>query len=155
GGLLVFDGAQWAAIEGAPAKGRTMALRGSADQQFVFVAGAQGVRAGRVGADRKWQEAEVPDAQYAAVFGGSRSNDEFIFLTSRQQREVLVTEPRRGEWRAFPLPSRTAELTSIALDPFDARRLYVGTLGEGVFVFEGTSSKYDAPKKPEATAASL
>lgn len=155
-GLLSFNGTQWAPIEGAPAKGRTVAIRGAGEQQFVFVAGTHGVHAGRVGADRKWLEADVPDAQFAAVFGGSRSNDEFIFLTSRQTREVLVTEPRRGEWQSFPLPSRTAELTAIALDPFDARRLYVGTLGEGVFIFEGTSSKYEAKKKTaEATAASL
>ena len=58
-----------------------------------------------------------------------------------------MSEPQQSEWRAFPLPSRTAEVTSIALDPFDAERLYVGTLGEGVFVYEGKSAKYDAEKK--------
>jgi photosystem II stability/assembly factor-like uncharacterized protein len=153
-GLMVFDGAQWAPIDGAPPRGRTLAIRGG-DEQYVFVAGTQGVKAGRVGADRKWQEVEAPDAQSAAVFGGTRSNDEVVFLTSRQQREVLVAEPKQNDWQSFPLPSRTAEVTSIALDPFDAHRVYLGTLGEGAFVFEGVSSKYDAKKKPDATAAAL
>jgi photosystem II stability/assembly factor-like uncharacterized protein len=154
-GVQVFDGAQWAGVSGAPAKGRTIAVSGSGDQQFVFIAGSHGVHAGHVNAMRNWDETDVPDAQFAAVFGGSRSADDFVFLTSRQQREVLVADPKRGGWQSIPLPSRTAEVTSIALDPFDARRLYVGTLGEGVFVFEGTSSKYEVKKKPEATAAAL
>src|ERR1044071_866343 len=146
-GLQVFDGRQWASIEGAPAKGRTLALRFDAGQPFVFVAGVAGVKAGTVDAARKWHDAEAPDAQHAAVYSGSRSTNEFVFLTSRQQHEVLVSEPQQNEWRAFPLPSRTAEVTSIALDPFDAERLYVGTLGEGVFVYEGRSAQYETPKK--------
>jgi streptogramin lyase len=105
------------------------------------------VKAGTVDLNRKWHEAEAPDAQHASVFGGNRSANEFVFLTSRQQREVLVSEPQQSEWRAFPLPSRTAEVTSIALDPFDAERLYVGTLGEGVFVYQGRSAKVETAKK--------
>jgi len=146
-GLQVFDGRQWSSIDGAPAKGRTIALRFEAGQQFVYVAGVAGVKAGIVDAERKWHDAEAPDAQFAAVFSGNRSSSDFVFLTSRQQSEVLVSEPRQNEWRAFPLPSRTAEVTSIALDPFDADRMYVGTLGEGVFIYEGKSTQYRAEKK--------
>ncbi len=153
-GLQLFDGRQWWSIDGAPAKGHTLALRFDGGQQFVYVAGMAGVKAGIVDGERKWHEAEVPDAQFASVFGGSRSTSEFVFLTSRQQREVLVSEPRESEWRAFPLPSRTAEVTSIALDPFDAQRLYVGTLGEGVFVFQGKSTKVEAEKKSVQAAVS-
>src|SRR5204862_8148811 len=93
-----------------------------------------------------WRDVEVPDAQFAAVFG----EGSFVFLTSRQQRDVLVTEPKRDEWRSFPLPSRTAEVTAIAVDPFEARRLYCGTLGEGIFIFEGTPQRYEVKA---ATAA--
>ncbi len=146
-GVIAFDGTQWLAIDGAPAKGRTLAVRGAGESQLVFVAGAQGVKAGRVGADAKWTEAEAPDAQFASVFGGWRSNDNFVFLTSRQQHEMLVAEPKASEWRSFPLPSRTAEVTSVALDPFNPDRLYVGTLGEGIFIYEGKSEKYEAKKK--------
>ena len=76
----------------------------------------------------------------------------FVFLTARQQREVLVSQPNHSDWRAFPLPSRTAEVTAIAVDPFDANRLYCGTLGEGIFIFEGTPQKYEV--KAAAAAVS-
>jgi photosystem II stability/assembly factor-like uncharacterized protein len=148
-GVMVFDGMQWAPIDGAPAKGRTLAIRGNGDAQVIFVAGVQGVRAGEVDATRHWREADVPDAQFAAVFG----EGSFVFLTSRQQREVLVAQPANGEWRAFPLPSRTAEVTAIALDPFDPRRLYCGTLGEGIFIFEGTPQKYEVKAASAAVGA--
>jgi photosystem II stability/assembly factor-like uncharacterized protein len=152
-GVVAFDGAQWLPIKGAPAKGRTVAVRGAGEEQLLFVAGAQGVKAGRISADAKWTEVEAPDAQFAAVFGGSRSSDNFVFLTSRQQHEVLVAEPRESDWRSFPLPSRTAEVTSVALDPFNPERLYVGTLGEGIFIYEGKSEKYEAKKKVTKTVA--
>lgn len=154
-GVLAFDGAEWTPIEGAPPKGRTLAVRGTGDDQLIFVAGAQGVKAGRVGAGRKWLEVQAPDAQFSAVYGGTRSTDNFVFITSRQQHEMLVAEPKSQDWRSFPLPSRTAEVTSIALDPFDSERLYVGTLGEGIFIYEGKSAKYEAKKKPAEAATAL
>jgi hypothetical protein len=97
---------------------------------------------------RQWREVDAPDAQFAAVFGEGSS----VFLTARQQRDVLVTHSH-DEWRAFPLPSRTAEVTAIATDPFDARRLYCGTLGEGFFIFEGTPQKYEVKTKTATAQA--
>jgi photosystem II stability/assembly factor-like uncharacterized protein len=146
-GLRAFDGMEWLAVNGATAKGRTLAVRGSGENQLVFIAGSQGVKAGHVAADGKWTEMEAPDAQFASVFGGSRSTDNFVFLTSRQQHHMLVAEPKSSDWRSFPLPSWNAEVTSVALDPFDPARLYVGTLGEGIFIYEGKSAKYEAKKK--------
>ena len=65
-------------------------------------------------------------------------------------------EPRsaKGEsdWNAFPLPTRTAEVTSVAVDPFDVNRIYFGTLREGLFVFEGTAQKYEAKKSAESAS---
>jgi photosystem II stability/assembly factor-like uncharacterized protein len=146
-GLMVYDGESWSAIQDAPAKGRTLAIREVNDSQSVFIAGMQGVKAGRVDVFRHWYEADAPDAQHAAVFGG----DQRVFLSSRQQKEVLVSDAA-GEWLSVPVPSRTAELTSIALDPFDRNRFYAGTLREGIFIHEGPAQKYDA-KKSEVTAA--
>jgi hypothetical protein len=68
---------------------------------------------------------------------------------------MLVAEPKAQDWRSFPLPSRTAEVTSVALDPFDSERLYVGTLGEGIFIYEGKSANYEAKKKPAEAAVTL
>jgi len=139
-GLMLFDGERWSSVADAPAKGRTIAIRDLNDSQIVFVAGMQGVKAGRVDIDRRWHEAQVPDARYAAVFVA----DPFIFLTSRQQHEVLVSNSSDGDWLALPVPSHTAELTSIALDPFDTNRIYAGTLREGIFIFEGSAHKIEA-----------
>jgi photosystem II stability/assembly factor-like uncharacterized protein len=137
-GLDVFDGEKWTTIKDAPTKGRTIALRGD----HVYIAGAHGIRAGLVGADLKWQSVEAPDAQYAAVYGSSRGT---LFLASRQQREILVGAASESDWQELTLPSRNTEVTSIANDPFSKDRYYVGTLGEGVFVWEGRMKRYTPP----------
>ncbi|HVR41024.1 MAG TPA: hypothetical protein VMU84_18165 [Thermoanaerobaculia bacterium] len=142
-GLLAFDGAAWSVIDGAP-KGRTIAVRGSS----IYIAGSTGVKAGRIAADRKWQAIEAPDAQHASVYGASST----LFLTSRAQREILVGGAEENEWLQLVLPSRNTEVTSVAPDPF-AQRFYVGTLGEGVFVYEGKTAKYVAKHESAAPAS--
>jgi photosystem II stability/assembly factor-like uncharacterized protein len=151
-GLLVFDGTQWSRIADAPQKGRTLAVRTIDGSQHIFIAGMTGVKAGRVDIDRTWHTADAPDAQYASVYGGMRSDEPVLFLTSRQQREILVGEPRQKDWMSLALPSNTAEVTAIAPDPFSSDRIYVGTINEGVFVFEGKTRKYVAPQ-PEPLAS--
>ena len=127
-GVEVFDGEKWNPIADAPARGRTIAVRG----ETVFIAGTQGVKAGSVDATLRWQPFDAPDAQFASVHGGGKS----LFLTSRQQREILVFDPAE-QWSELTLPTRNTEVTSIVPDPFALDRWYVGTLGEGVYVYEG------------------
>lgn len=148
-GLAAFDGEKWAQVADAPARGRTLAVRDIAGQQVVFIAGAQGVKAGRIDEERRWIAAEAPDAQYASVFGVSRRADQLLFLTSRSQREMLVSVPAEDQWLSVMLPGRQTEVTSVAPDPFDRNRIYVGTSGEGVYVFEGTAAKYAGAKKAD------
>ena len=144
-GLLIFDGENWTTIDGSPDRGRTLAIRKDHGSQFVFVAGAQGVHAGRVDVDRIWHQADAPDAQYASVFGASRSiTDQMLFLTSRQQRDILVADANDADWQTIVLPSRNAEVTTVAPDPFERSRFYVGTLGDGIFVYDGPTQKYVA-----------
>jgi photosystem II stability/assembly factor-like uncharacterized protein len=147
-GVIVYDGASWQSVANAPARGRTLAVRNVAGTQLLFVAGFGGVKAGHIGADRKWQDADVPDAQSAVVFGGEGS----VYLASRWQNEVLVTDTDESYWRSVPLPSGSVEITSIVNDPHDAERLYIGTLGEGVYIFEGKPQKME-PKRKTADAA--
>lgn len=136
-GLEVFDGERWVAINGAPAKGRTIAIRSVEGMETIFVAGAEGVKAGAINEAGEWIAAEAPDAQYASVYGGSRSSGQMLFLTSRAQREILVGEPTEQNWSELTLPGGNTEVTSVVPDPFVAERYYVGTLGEGVIVYEG------------------
>ena len=142
-GLEVFDGEKWSAVTDAPTKGRTIAIRTIAGVDHVFIAGAQGVKAGTVDAQREWREAAAPDAQYASVHGGSRSSGQMLFVTSRQTREVLVGEPTETEWSELTLPLRHTEVTSVVPDPFSRDRYFLGTLGEGVWVFEGKVRRYE------------
>ncbi len=144
-GVEVFDGTKWNAITDAPARGRTIAVK----NDMVFVAGAQGVKAGNVDAMLRFQPVEAPDAQYASVYGAGRS----LFLTSRQQREILVGDANGADWRELTLPAKNTEVTSVAPDPFSLERYYVGTLGEGVFVFEGKMRRHVPP--PRETRAQL
>jgi photosystem II stability/assembly factor-like uncharacterized protein len=143
-GVEAFDGSKWLTIEGAPAKGRTIAVRNVGGQDLVFVAGMTGVKAGIVNGQNAWESADAPDAQYAAVHGGSRSSGQMLFLTSRQQREILVGEPADGQWAELTLPVRNTEITSVVPDPFTRERYYVATLGEGLFVYEGKTRRYVA-----------
>jgi photosystem II stability/assembly factor-like uncharacterized protein len=147
-GLEVFDGDKWMAVSDAPARGHTLALRDVDGMQLVFIAGAQGVKAGRIDLDRHWMPVDAPDAQYATVFGASSR----LFLASRQQREVLVGEPEKSEWMSLPLPSRNTEVSAIAADPFRERRYYMGTQGEGVWVYDGATEKYVAKTSAAAAA---
>lgn len=149
-GLDVFDGEKWTTVREAPAKGRTIALRNVGTTQHVFIAGAQGVKAGSIDADLKWQPIEAPDAQYASVYGGSRGNGQMLFVASRQQREILVGESSENEWQELTLPGRNTEVTAIAPDPFTRDRYFVGTLGEGIYVWEGRTNRYVPPAQTRA-----
>jgi len=147
GGLEVFDGTNWFTVADAPTRGRTIAVRNTGGKEVVFVAGTQGVKAGVINAERKWESVEAPDAQFATVHGSSRT----LFLTSRQQREILVGDAIDAQWSQLTLPASNTDIASVVPDPFTRDRYYIGTLGDGVFVYEGKMHRYVA--KTPATAA--
>ncbi|HEV7768944.1 MAG TPA: YCF48-related protein [Thermoanaerobaculia bacterium] len=147
-GLEVFDGTNWSTITDAPSRGRSIAVRNAGSNEVVFVAGTQGVKAGVINASGTWVPAEAPDAQFATVHGGSRT----LFLTSRQQREILVGEPIDGQWNQLTLPASNTDVASVVPDPFIRDRFYIGTLGDGVFVYEGKADRYVAKVRDTNTA---
>src|SRR6185503_16003559 len=99
-------------VVNAPATGRTVAIRSLREIEYVFVAGAIGVKAGRINADGHWIPSDAPDAQYASVYGSPRSADAVLFLTSRQQREILVGTPNESDWLQLVLPSQNTEVAT-------------------------------------------
>lgn len=153
-GVSMYDGEKWASIDGAPVKGRTIGTRPLPDGEVLFIAGVQGVRAGRVDGERTWRPVDAPDAQYASVLADGPSSDPLLFVTSRAQREVLVGIPNDPEWRQLVLPLRDVDVTSVVPDA-GGDRFYVGTVGGGVFVYEGAIAKYDARKPVDTAAAYL
>ena len=152
-GVEVFDGEAWSTITDAPSKGRTIAIRSRDGAELLFVAGAQGVKAGIIDELRRWKAVDAPDTQYAVVHGGTRAGGQMLFLTSRQQRQILIGDPLELEWSELTLPSRNAEVTAVVPDPFARDRYYVGTLGEGIFVYEGKTRRVIA--RPGETRAQL
>lgn len=141
-GLEVFNGTGWVAVKGAPDRGRTIAVRRVDGVDVVFLAGAQGVKAGIVGKDARWTPIAAPDALYAVVHGGTRSSGQMLFLTSRAQREILVGEAGESQWSELILPVANTEVTAVVPDPFTRDRYYVGTLGDGVFVYQGKMRRH-------------
>ncbi len=152
GGLNIFDGEKWSAVANAPATGRTIAIRTVSGAENVFIAGAQGVKAGWINSDQQWVPSEAPNAQYASVFGSTRNTDNVLFLTSREQREILVGTPDQSDWLQLVLPSVNTDVTTIAPDP-GGNRFYVGTVGEGVFVYDGKTERYVRSRPAEVTVA--
>ncbi|HEX7151139.1 MAG TPA: YCF48-related protein [Thermoanaerobaculia bacterium] len=149
-GVKVYDSGRWAPVADAPSQGRTLAVRNVAGGQLVFVAGAHGVKSGRIDDERRWQPVEAPDAQYASVLSGTRSAGQMLFLTSRQQREILVGDANENDWLELVMPTRNTEVTAVSPDPFAGDRYYVATLGEGVYVYEGKTRKYVKKVTPPA-----
>lgn len=140
-GLEVFNGTAWSQVSGAPERGRTIAVRSVAGNDVVFVAGAHGVKAGSI-VKGSWEPIAAPDAQYAVVHGGSRSTGQMLFLSSRAQREILVGEANDAYWSELTMPVQNAEVTAVVPDPFIPERYFVGTLGDGVFVYEGKMRRH-------------
>ena len=117
----------------------------------IYVASLSDYNAGVLHGE--WIESEAPDAQYASVYGTTQSSNHLLFLTSRQQREILVGTAHQSDWLELVMPTENTEITTISPDPW-GDRFYVGTVGEGVFVYEGKTQKYvrKAPIESAITA---
>lgn len=136
-GLVVFDGESWSRIEGAPDRGRTIAIRKDGDLEMVVIAGLQGVRAGHIDFRKAWHEAAAPGMAYASVYQTHGSENRTIILASREKTELLISDAEKPEWRPMPLPARSLDVMTIAADPFDARDLFVATGGQGILIYRG------------------
>jgi photosystem II stability/assembly factor-like uncharacterized protein len=153
-GIDAFDGSRWIPISEAPARGRSIAIRSSGGSEVIYVAGVQGVRAGSIDQTRRWIPAHTPDTQFAAVHGATRDGSQMLFLTSRNQREILIGEPSSHEWSEIALPIRNTEITSVIADPFSGTRFYVGTLGDGIYIYEGLTRRFvTADQQPKPVIA--
>jgi photosystem II stability/assembly factor-like uncharacterized protein len=149
-GLDVFDGEKWVAIDDAPAAGRSIAMRSISGEPHIFVAGTSGVKAGTIDATNRWSAVEAPNAQFAAVHGGGQ----MLFVTSREQQQILVGRPSETDWSELSLPIRGTDITSVVPDPYARDRYYLGTLGEGVWVYEGKMRRFvarDAGNRAQVT----
>ena len=147
-GLEVFDGTAWTTIADAPARGRTLAIRSSGGAELVFVAGAQGVKAGvhqrRAHlASRPTRPTRSSQPSTAAAAPAGRCSSSPHASSARSSSASRST----AQWAQLTLPASNTDVASVVPDPFIRNRYYVGTLGDGVFVYEGKMSRYVAKVK--------
>lgn len=147
-GLSAFDGEKWIAVEGAPAKGRQIAVRTDGDAELVMIGSLQGVRAGRVDASGVWKKAEVPAGPFVQVHHATRKSDSVMFLAARDQRDLLMSTAGTKGWKPLSAPLDSMSIVDVTTDLFDEKTLYFGTHGQGVYIYrpdEVVSPKSYAP----------
>ncbi|MEO8215879.1 MAG: YCF48-related protein [Acidobacteriota bacterium] len=137
-GMLVFDGAGWSSISGGPEKGRTLAVSTEGNRELVVVAGVQGVQSGHVDAQRHWHSVSSPKLAFASVLESGDALGRGVYLTSRDATDLFRASG--DSWKTVPLPGHSLEIAAIAEDPFHSGRFYLGTGGQGVFIYAGSST---------------
>jgi photosystem II stability/assembly factor-like uncharacterized protein len=145
-GLLVFDGESWLKINGAPERGKQLAVRRDGDLELVVIGSGQGLKAGRVDYAGVWKPVELPDGHYIDVH--QANHRELLVLGSRQSHELLVGGSTEGDWKKVMAPLEPTGIMDVAVDHFDEGKFYFGTRGEGIFIYR------DATKGRTRTAAS-
>jgi photosystem II stability/assembly factor-like uncharacterized protein len=128
-GLSVFDGSSWSKIENAPSKGQSIALGVTGDKEMIVVAGMNGVRSGWVDEARKWNELTAPKIAH----GSALRSDVAVYLSSRETGRIYFADGDR--WKSMETPLRLIDVEVIASDPFQRDRLYLGTGGQGLYIY--------------------
>jgi photosystem II stability/assembly factor-like uncharacterized protein len=139
-GLSVFDGNSWSSIAGAPQRGRALALASDGDRQILVVTGVTGVRAGYVTDAKEWREVEVPKVEHATALTGERATGSTAYLAARDSGRIFISD-NAADWRSIDTPLRLTDVAAIASDPFDPRRIYLGTAGQGLFIYDPVPSR--------------
>ncbi|HUO83981.1 MAG TPA: hypothetical protein VM534_02610 [Thermoanaerobaculia bacterium] len=138
-GLVVFDGTEWLAVEGAP-EGHRLLFRGEGSRATLFIESSRRLAAGSVGSAMSWKKLTAEAPSDAVVHAPSASS-QLYFFRSNGQRHLLLAE-LGSEFRATGLPLEAREVSAMAVDPFDPKRLYLATDGSGIFIYD------DRPVQP-------
>ena len=131
--MVRFTQNGWKKIEGSPGGVRLMAVGSGATAKFL-VAGSRDTKTGQIDALDRWKELEVgipADASVHSVQGGGR----LVFFASDGSRHLLMA----GSGEPFAptgLSLEAGDITFVAADRANPERLYVGTSGHGLLVFD-------------------
>lgn len=143
GGVMLYDGMQWAKIDGAPGKGRSLAIQGGTSSDIVVVAGVNGMQAGRIDENRKWSPLEASEfSSVSTVLQARGGKAENVVLRPRTNHHLLIGDKAATEWKKLPIPVASSEVLAVGNDPFNDKSLYLGTHGQGIFYFHPV----EAPK---------
>ncbi|HVT03841.1 MAG TPA: YCF48-related protein [Thermoanaerobaculia bacterium] len=152
-GVMVFDGELWFVVDDSPVKGRTIAVENRGDVETVVVAGINGAKAGHIDFNRQWHSVDTPARGETAVFPMDDSRSR-LFLASDGGHNAFVSDGD-NRWTELSLPFESRQVMAIAADPFEPQRFFVGTVGEGIFVYQSTGLKEHAKKAKDESAAQL
>lgn len=130
-GLEIFDGRDWWKVRDFPEDVRGI--------EFESLDGTEGVIATTpertwigTAAGGQWRVVE-PDAPLAARMRGASEIDRAILAVPRSAASLFAGN---GAWSYLRLPVPERSISSIAADPADPARLYLGTHGDGIFILE-------------------
>ncbi len=139
-GLKVYDGSAWSAVEGAPSRGTTLAVRQEGrDRNMVIVGGSRGVEAGFIDDLRRWTPAAAPKGEYGAVYAADPSG--VLFVSFNDRHEIHLYEGRTPRWKTVGIPTTLRDVAGVAADPFRAGRYYLGTHGQGILIWDESAPK--------------
>lgn len=147
-GLKVFDGQVWHDVADAPGGGHSVAVRSGNTSDTVVIAGTAGIFAGRVDGEPRWKPTEAPAGTLASVYQSNEPGSDVI-VNLRDQNQLLISSVTEPKWRSVTLPLQSKQLASVVADPFRPKRLYLGTVGQGLFVWD------ESPSIPERSAGYL
>lgn len=131
--LVRFTQQGWKKIEGAPGGVRLLAV-GSGESRKFIVAGSRTTRSGQIDHLDRWKDVEISVPQDGAIHSvaGARK---LVFFASDGSRHLLMA--KSGEsFAPTGLSLKPGEITFVAAEPSDPERLYVGTTGQGLLVFD-------------------
>ncbi len=131
--LVRFTQQGWATIEGAPGGIRLLAMGNGSNQKFL-IAGSRTNTTGEIDGMNRWKEVAIAVPEAASVHpveGGKR----FVFFASDSSRHLLMANSGEA-FEPTGLSLDASEITFVAAEPSAPERLYVGTSGYGLLVFD-------------------
>ncbi|HVR43799.1 MAG TPA: hypothetical protein VMS56_10190 [Thermoanaerobaculia bacterium] len=139
-GLRVFDGESWSRVEGAPERGRTLAVRRHGNRDLVVVAGSRGVEAGMVDAVKRWIPSKAPRGEHGSVHAAPHSGGT-LFVTFNGRHEIHLLDGKASAWKTVGVPTTLRDVAGVAADPFESRRFFLGTHGQGILIWDESESR--------------
>ena len=94
------------------------------------------MQAGRVDGDLQWHSVPSPKLAFASVLESGDTLGRGVYLTSRETTDLFKASG--DTWTSVPLPGLSLDIASIVEDPFQSGRFYVGTGGQGIFIYGGS-----------------
>lgn len=136
GSLARFTQQGWSVIEGAPGGIRLLAVGTGTNQKFL-ISGSRTTRTGQIDALDRWKEVDIAVPEAAAVHSVEGAQ-KVVFFASDDRRHLMMANSGES-FSPTGLSLDAGDITFVAAERSDPERLYVGTTGHGLLVFDPRS----------------